>query len=95
MKSAISQGIEYGMERRHSEVRRKIRRNWDLYLLILPVMAYFVIFNYWPMLGIQIAFKRFYAIKGIWGSPWVGFEHFRRFFGSYYFWRLIKNTSGN
>ncbi|MGE5549675.1 MAG: ABC transporter permease [Bacteroidota bacterium] len=95
MKPAISQDIYgYGTERRRSEFRKKIGRNWDLYLLILPVLAYFVIFHYWPMLGIQIAFKKFYAIKGIWGSPWVGFENFARFFGSYYFWRLIGNTLG-
>lgn len=46
------------------------------------------------MYGIQIAFKDFIATKGIWGSPWIGSEHFERFFNSYYFWRLIKNTLG-
>ncbi len=95
MKYATPQVIyEYGMERRRSEVQRRIRRNWDLYLLMLPVLAYFVIFNYWPMLWVQIAFKNFYAVKGIWGSPWVGWAHFERFFRSYQFWRLIRNTLG-
>lgn len=75
-------------------VSKSIRRNWDLYLLILPVIAYFIIFQYWPIYGAQIAFKDFVATKGIWGSPWVGFKHFERFFNSYYFWRLIKNTIG-
>lgn len=73
---------------------KSLRKNWDLYLLITPVLAYFIIFHYFPMYGLQIAFKNFAAVKGIWGSPWIGFDHFRRFFDSYYFWRLIKNTVG-
>jgi len=71
-----------------------LRANWELYLLILPVIAYFIIFHYVPMYGVQIAFKDFIASKGILGSPWVGFKHFERFYHSYYFWRLIKNTLG-
>ncbi|WP_213585025.1 sugar ABC transporter permease [Paenibacillus sp. J2TS4] len=71
---------------------RMFRKNWDLYLLILPILAYYIIFHYIPMYGLQIAFKDFIASKGIWGSPWVGLKHFERFFESYYFWRLIKNT---
>lgn len=71
-----------------------IRRNWDLYLLIAPVVLYFLIFKYWPMYGVQIAFKDFIATKGITGSPWVGFKHFKRFFRSFQFESLIKNTVG-
>lgn len=56
------------------------------------MVLYLLIFNYGPMYGIQIAFKDFYANLGIWDSPWVGFKHFDRFFNSYYFWRLLKNT---
>ncbi len=74
--------------------RNRIRRNWDLYLLVLPVIVYFLIFKYYPMYGVQIAFKDFIAIEGIWGSPWVGFEHFTRFFNSFYFDRLLTNTIG-
>jgi putative aldouronate transport system permease protein len=47
-----------------------------------------------PLYGIQIAFKNFIATKGIWGSPWIGFDHFERFFNSYYFGLLIRNTLG-
>jgi len=72
----------------------RIYRNWQLYLLISPVIAYYILFQYVPMYGIQIAFKDFIATKGIWGSPWVGFDHFERFFHSYFFWRLMKNTLG-
>jgi putative aldouronate transport system permease protein len=73
---------------------KSIRRNWDMYLLILPVVAYFIIFHYLPMYGVQIAFKDFLAVKGIGGSPWVGLKHFERFFNSFYAWRLIRNTVG-
>lgn len=73
---------------------KRIKKNWDLYLLILPVIAFFLIFEYGPMYGLQIAFKDFIANKGILDSPWVGLKHFDRFFDSYYFWRLLGNTLG-
>lgn len=74
--------------------RRTFRKNWELYLLITPVVLYFFIFDYLPMYGIQIAFKNFVAAKGIWASEWIGFDHFERFFNSFYFDRLILNTLG-
>lgn len=67
-------------------------RNWELYLFIAPAFLYFLIFHYGPMYGIQIAFKNFIPTLGITGSPWVGFDHFVRFFNSYYFWDLLWNT---
>lgn len=83
------------MEKRRKNFKwNRILRNWQLYVLISPVIAYYILFQYVPMYGIQIAFKDFIATKGIGGSPWVGFEHFERFFHSYFFWRLIKNTLG-
>jgi len=75
-----------------SPLLKTVKRNWDLYVMIFPVIAFFVIFAYLPLYGIQIAFKDFSAFKGIWDSPWVGFKHFERFFDSYYFWRLIRNS---
>ena len=77
-----------------SEWKRAFKKNWELYVLLLPVLLYFTIFHYFPLYGLQIAFKDFIATKGITGSPWVGLKHFERFFDSYYFWRLIKNTVG-
>lgn len=79
---------------RWTAVRKSLRKNWDLYVLVAPVIVYFIVFDYFPMYGVQIAFKNFIAAKGIWGSDWAGFAHFERFFNSYYFWRLIKNTLG-
>lgn len=66
--------------------------NKYLYLMMLPVLAYYIIFHYVPMYGAIIAFKDYSPMKGILGSDWVGLEHFRNFFNSYYFWRVLKNT---
>ncbi|KKC49029.1 sugar ABC transporter permease [Paenibacillus sp. D9] len=70
----------------------KILRNWQLYVMISPVLAYYILFHYVPMYGIQIAFKDFRINKGIWDSPWVGLKHFDRFFHSFFFERLVFNT---
>lgn len=74
------------------KTKKNVRQNWQLYLFVLPLVMYLILFHYMPMYGIQIAFKDYYPVQGIWGSPWVGFDHFMRFFESYYFWDLIKNT---
>lgn len=73
-------------------IKKAILKNWQLYLMFLPVLIYFIVFYYMPMYGIQIAFKNFSGSKGIWGSPWVGFEHFLRFFNSNNFGETIYNT---
>ena len=64
----------------------------QLYLFLVIPLAYLVIFKYIPMAGIQIAFRKFSIRKGIWGSPWVGFANFTRFFSTYMFGRVVKNT---
>jgi putative aldouronate transport system permease protein len=69
-----------------------INENKSLYVMILPVLLYYAIFCYKPMYGAIIAFKEFNPGKGIWGSPWVGFQHFTDFFQGMYFWRVLKNT---
>ena len=68
------------------------KNNWQLYLLVLPAVIYFVVFNYLPLYGIQIAFKDYKAVDGIAGSAWVGLKHFKNFFNAYYFKRLLSNT---
>jgi putative aldouronate transport system permease protein len=72
--------------------RQTIERDKYLYMLILPVLIYYVVFHYVPMYGIIIAFKKFQPLKGILGSSWVGFRYFEEFFTAPYFWRLLKNT---
>jgi putative aldouronate transport system permease protein len=73
---------------------KRILENYELYLFLLPAIIYFIVFQYVPMYGVLIAFKDFTPSLGILGSPWVGFEHFERFFHSYQFWNLIKNSLG-
>lgn len=63
-----------------------------LYLMVLPVLIYYIIFHYAPLYGATIAFKNFSPGKGIMGSPWVGFKHFEAFLSSVYFWRVFSNT---
>ena len=74
------------------EWMKSLGRYWQLYLLLIPVVANFVIFHYVPMTGIQIAFKDFMLNLGTWGSEWIGFEHFERFFNAYNFWTILSNT---
>lgn len=71
---------------------RSFTKNWQVYLLLLPVVAYYVIFHYAPMYGLQIAFRDYNPVEGFWGSTWVGLKHFLRFFSSYNAGRLISNT---
>lgn len=67
------------------------RHRWMYFLLILP-MTYYLVFRYVPIYNAQIAFKDFFALQGVEGSPWVGFQHFETFFKSFYFNDLIINT---
>ena len=73
-------------------IKRDLVRNKGIYIMFLPVIIYFVLFHYVPMYGAQIAFRDYSARQGITGSLFVGFEHFKTFFGSSYFWRLLRNT---
>ena len=78
--------------RRWTRITKDFRRNKAIYLMALPVLAYYLIFHYGPMYGAIIAFKDYIPSRGIWGSPWVGFENFTNFFNGLFFWRLIRNT---
>lgn len=78
--------------KRKKDWKSIIRNNWQLYVLVLPAIIYFFVFNYLPLYGIQIAFKDYKAVDGITGSAWVGLKHFKNFFEAYYFKRLLANT---
>ena len=73
-------------------LKKRLKESWQWYLLLLPALIYLLIFSYGPMYGLQIAFKDYRASRGIWGSEWVGFKHFLRFFEYPDFWRMIRNT---
>lgn len=77
-----------------TKVKHDFKHNWWLWLMFLPVIIYYAIFNYAPMYGVLLAFKDYKVKMGITGSPWIGFDHFERFFSGYNFWDLIKNTLG-
>ena len=79
----------------HSKTAYFIKRSklrWRLYIFILPAFLYFAIFRYGPLYGVQLAFKDYNYGLGIWKSSWVGLKYFQRFFDSYYFGVVIKNT---
>lgn len=73
-------------------LKRDFKMNFDLYLLVIPVIVFYIIFCYGPMYGSIIAFKKFSPAAGILGSKWVGFKNFEDFFKSPNFLRLMYNT---
>ncbi len=74
------------------KVYKKMLMDWQLYALIIPAIVYIFVFNYIPMYGVQIAFKNYRTNLGIWGSQWVGFDHFIRFITFPNFKNIIMNT---
>lgn len=71
---------------------KDFKRNWTLYLMILPVIIYYLIFKFGPMFGLSIAFMDYKPARGFFGSRFVGLKHFKNFFSDYYFGRLLINT---
>jgi ABC-type polysaccharide transport system permease subunit len=69
-----------------------IKKNWQLYLIFAFPLAWFIIFRYWPMFGIQIAFKDFIPGNTILNARWIGLANFQKFFRHYYFKDMIRNT---
>ena len=69
-----------------------MRQHWQMYILLAIPLIYLVLFKYYPMLGTQIAFKKFRSSLGIWGSEWIGFANFIKFFKSYQLPRVLSNT---
>jgi len=67
------------------------RYRW-IFLMLLPALAYFIIFKYLPMYGATLAFKDYHIKAGIWGSPWVGMKYFQQLFATGSFIDVVKNT---
>lgn len=78
--------------RRNERKRFQRKRNRTLFLLMLPGLAYFLVFHYGALAGNVIAFKEYVPFDGIWGSPWVGLGNFRRMFEDAEFWDAVLNT---
>ena len=69
-----------------------LRRDWQIYVMLLPTVVWLLLFLYKPMYGLQIAFKDYSVFRGIDGSPWIGFDHFEQLFGNDQFLRAVRNT---
>lgn len=71
---------------------KKLKKSWPFYLMVMPTLIYIIIFCYGPMYGLQIAFKDYRSVKGIWDSEWVGLKHFVNFIQFPNFWKYLWNT---
>ncbi len=86
----ISRGIP--QQKVNQKRRNHLRQYWDLYLIMVPGILYFIIFKYLPMWGIVIAFQDYSVFSGIWHSDWVGLKHFESMFQNKDFYKIFKNT---
>lgn len=93
-KNGHAEPIRKRVKTKHTRrmIKKDMKKNWFVYLLAVPVVAWFLIFCYGPMWGVMIAFKDFKPLLGFGESEWVGFKHFVDFFQGPYFWRVVKNT---
>ncbi|WP_169090663.1 ABC transporter permease [Paenibacillus sp. PL91] len=82
------------IKKRNRSLWPDLKRDRYLYLLALPGILFFIIFKYIPITNLIIAFQDYSPYLGVWGSEWVGFEHFTRFFSNPDFWILMRNTLG-
>lgn len=72
--------------------KKDFRLNWSLYVMMIPVILFYVLFCYRPMYGVLMAFQRFSPALGVAGSPWIGFDNFKDFFLNPDFFKLLRNT---
>ncbi len=89
---AHSNSVRTRTNPRRPTFRNRLKRDRNLYLMLLPVIVFYLLFKYTPMIGEIIAFKDYRLGDGIFGSKWVGFKHFQSLFGSLDFWRVLRNT---
>lgn len=75
-------------------IKKEWKKNWILYVMILPVVVYFLVFHYVPMYGVTLAFKDYKIKLGIMDSPWAGLKYFQKFFNLYNFKQILMNTLG-
>lgn len=93
MQSSASKSVKIEKKyNSHSSLYKIIMNYKSLYLILLPGILFFVIFNYLPMYGITLAFKQYSSAKGILGSPWVGLDKFKMIWEQHDFWKAFSNT---
>ena len=88
----VTAGAKSGIVGWARMVKDDFKKHWPLYLMLLPVILFYIVWMYLPMYGIQVAFRDFRPRLGISGSPWVGLDNFNTFFSSVFAWRVIRNT---
>lgn len=91
-KSTAAAGGEIAIPKKKGATLKLMKRNWQLYLFLVPAIVFVGLFMYGPLYGLQIAFKDYRAGSGIWGSAWVGLKWFERFFSTPRCWEIVKNT---
>lgn len=82
----------FRMNKKQRQVFKYMRNEYDLYLMLAPMVLFYLIFAYKPMMSLIIAFKDYSPFVGVWESDWVGLQHFKDFFSSPYAFRTIRNT---
>ena len=91
--SAPARRTEAGVrQRRQSKCLKCMKRYPDLYLMMIPGLAFLILFKYVPMYGLTIAFQDFNIFAGITGSEWVGWANFQKLLGSSEFYQVFTNT---
>jgi putative aldouronate transport system permease protein len=90
--TAAGQPSTHSLNTNATPLLRRMLRAWQLYLLLAPTLVYMAVFKFWPMYGLQIAFRDYNPYEGFSGSPWVGLQHLQRFFGSPQFAEILGNT---
>lgn len=91
-KSATAEATTLVPKKGWPRVWLNFKRHWQLHLMLLIPTAYLILFSYVPMYGIQIAWKNYSPRLGIWGSEWVGWVNFTKFFNYYQWTNLVMNT---
>lgn len=86
------EALHYTPPGRMVRIGDHLKREWQLYVMLIPTIVWLLVFLYKPMYGLQIAFKDFSIFRGVAASPWVGFEHFETLFNNDQFIRALRNT---
>ena len=93
---AVKQGTNEVITSSNAKGLQKIgimmRKHWQIYVLVLPALLWYILFAYYPMTGLQLAFKTYKVRQGIFGSPWAGLANYRALFRDAYFWRSVRRT---
>ena len=93
LKGSVNRGeVKVNKKLKRKKLWSEVLRDYQLYLMLVPFVLIYLIFNYFPMYGLQMAFQDYKPYLGFTGSKWVGFKHFINFFTGPYAWRVIRNT---